>query len=332
MARRTALAKIEELRKQGKSAEADRFQTALTEAQQRDCLVRLQLNGDVELDVAVNEPPGSVCSLRTPRTMAGGVLLDGSAMRTDPTAEGTTIEYVVNQGFSGKYEMLMRRVWGKVAGGKVTVDIYTHVGTKQATRIHKQIPLGEKDALVVFDLKDGRRQESLVQAQVANAAEGVVGVNQAILAQMVAAQVNPAANAVANANAAAQQNLAAINDPNAAAALINSRLSLPGNNGQGQGQGGFIPFVFPQGAVGYQPVITVLPEGTNMMATAVISADRRYVRIAALPFFSAIGDVQTFNYTTGQTATTSTGGGIPGQGGAVGGGLPGGAAGGAAGT
>ena len=34
-------------------------------------------------------------------------------------------------------------------------------------------------------------------------------------------------------------------------------------------------------AVGFQPVITTLPEGTNFAATAVISADRRYVRITA---------------------------------------------------
>jgi hypothetical protein len=64
-----------------------------------------------------------------------------------------------------------------------------------------------------------------------------------------------------------------------------------------------------QGAVGYQPVITVLPTGTNLAATAVISADRRYVRIAAVPLFSAIGQVQTFNYTTGATNTTSSGSG-----------------------
>src|SRR5690606_41443920 len=39
-------------------------------------------------------------------------------------------------------------------------------------------------------------------------------------------------------------------------------------------------------AVGYQPVIITLPEGTNFAVTGVISADRRYVRITALPIFS----------------------------------------------
>jgi len=56
-------------------------------------------------------------------------------------------------------------------------------------------------------------------------------------------------------------------------------------------------------AVGFQPVIIWLPEGANFAATAVISADRRYVRITSLPFFSQIGEVRTFNFATGETTT-----------------------------
>ena len=85
--------------------------------------------------------------------------------------------------------------------------------------------------------------------------------------------------------------------------------------------GGLLPFVI-QGAVGYQPVITTLPEGTNMSATAVISADRRYVRISVVPLFSSIGDVETFNFATGAQSLTSSGsgsgvGGGPGGGGGI---------------
>ena len=50
---------------------------------------------------------------------------------------------------------------------------------------------------------------------------------------------------------------------------------------------------------GFRPVITTLPEGTNMTATGVVSADRRYVRITATPLFSLIGNVSTFNFQTG---------------------------------
>jgi hypothetical protein len=72
---------------------------------------------------------------------------------------------------------------------------------------------------------------------------------------------------------------------------------------------GLIPVV-NGGAVGYQPVIITLPEGTNLMASAVISADRRYVRVESLPLFSGVAEVNTFNTATGsnQQGRGGTGG------------------------
>jgi hypothetical protein len=51
---------------------------------------------------------------------------------------------------------------------------------------------------------------------------------------------------------------------------------------------------------GFRPIVTWLPTGTNLSARAVVSADRRYVRMSLAPFFSSIPRVDTFNYTTGQ--------------------------------
>lgn len=53
--------------------------------------------------------------------------------------------------------------------------------------------------------------------------------------------------------------------------------------------------------VGYMPVVTWLPQGTSMGASAVISPDRRYVRVNTQPFFSSIGPVYTYNWRTGET-------------------------------
>ena len=49
-------------------------------------------------------------------------------------------------------------------------------------------------------------------------------------------------------------------------------------------------------AVGHQPVITVLTEGTTLSVSAVVSNDRRFVRLTLVPFFSRIGDVDTFTF------------------------------------
>ena len=54
-------------------------------------------------------------------------------------------------------------------------------------------------------------------------------------------------------------------------------------------------------AVGFRPIVTWLPTGTNFSAGAVVSPDRRYVRMSLSPFFSSIPRVDTFNYRTGQS-------------------------------
>jgi general secretion pathway protein D len=60
-------------------------------------------------------------------------------------------------------------------------------------------------------------------------------------------------------------------------------------------------------AAAHQPVITVLTEGTSLSVQAVVSEDRRFVRLTLVPFFSRIGDVDTFTF-TGRTSSTSNSG------------------------
>ncbi len=57
-------------------------------------------------------------------------------------------------------------------------------------------------------------------------------------------------------------------------------------------------------AAAQQPVIVVLNEGTSLSVQAVVSADRRFVRLTMVPFFSQVGDVQEFTF-TGSTTTDS---------------------------
>ncbi|WP_425616826.1 hypothetical protein NA78x_000486 [Anatilimnocola sp. NA78] len=57
-------------------------------------------------------------------------------------------------------------------------------------------------------------------------------------------------------------------------------------------------------AAAHQPVIIVLSEGTMMSVQAVVSSDRRFVRLTLVPFFSQIGDVETFTF-NGRVTTDS---------------------------
>ena len=71
--------------------------------------------------------------------------------------------------------------------------------------------------------------------------------------------------------------------------------------------------------MGFQPIIITLPAGTQMVATGVVSADRRYVRISTSPSFTGIGDVTTFTF-AGAAMEAGGGGGLGGGGGGLGGG------------
>jgi general secretion pathway protein D len=55
-----------------------------------------------------------------------------------------------------------------------------------------------------------------------------------------------------------------------------------------------------------QPVIVVLNEGTMMTIQAVVSDDRRYVRLTVVPFFTQVGDVQEFTFEGSSSSSSST--------------------------
>ena len=290
---RIARATYEQLRSEGRIQEAQVLDAAVRRAQARDCVVVVTWTGEADVDLLVEEPAGTVVSQWQPRSIGGGVYLGDVTSLLPSAPPGSQSEaYVCPEGFSGQYRLLIKNVWGRPTSGKVTVDVYTHYGTDRQTQIHEQIQLEDKNALVLFELKNGRRTDPLPEVQVAkvrieNAA------NRALLAQQLAA-----------ANPQAAQNFAA--------SLSNSNPLFPVFPG--------FPGFFLPGAVGYRPVITALTSGANMTipGNTVISADRRYVRTGPAPFFTQVTEVSTFNFVTGQQGNTQQLGG--GFGGGFGGG------------
>ncbi len=294
---RLAKATHDQLLAEKKTEAAKALDAAVRKAAVRDLVIMVKWTGDADIDISVDEPAGTNCSFRQPRSTSGGVLLgDVSSADSGKTSDGYQEVYVCSEAFDGQYRLALKNVWGKPTGGKVTVDIFTHFGTPEQKVIHEQIPLADKAAVVQFEMKDGRRQDPLPEAQVAQVARIQNAVNQAILGQQMAG-LNNGTNAANGFNAGLAQQ----------AALAN-RLGF--NRG---------------GAVGYRPQITVLPEGAQFLANAVISADRRYVRVSPSPSFTLIAEVYTFNFVSGnQQLQQGAGGGQNGQGAQGGGGFGGG--------
>ncbi len=76
-----------------------------------------------------------------------------------------------------------------------------------------------------------------------------------------------------------------------------------------QSQRPFVSSIIPvvgDFAAAHQPVITVLTEGTSLSVQAVVSQDRRFVRLTLVPFFSQIGDVDTFTFEGDSDSDTGT--------------------------
>lgn len=287
---RVAKATYEEMINSNRKSEAEAFNKTIQKAMSRDCFVEVTWTGDADVDLLVMEPSGTVCSLRVPRSASGGVFMgDGSAADQGASSQGFSEAYACGEGFSGEYRLMLRNAWGRPTSGLVTVDIYTHYGTDKQTQIHKQIPLGDKPAQIIFEVKDGRRKEPLPEAQLVQVAKIQNAFNRAILAQQMGQFDN---SQVARDFVATQRILQ--------------------QSGLGFFRGG--------GAVGYRPVIITLPEGANFNTNAVISADRRYVRVSPAPTFSLVSEVSTFNFVSGSSGGGNGQGGGGGFGGGAGGG------------
>ncbi|HVC95853.1 MAG TPA: VWA domain-containing protein [Pirellulales bacterium] len=280
----TASSMLDRLKKENRSEEAQEYQAQIDEALVRDCVVIVSWTGDADVDLFVEEPAGTICSFRNPRTTSGGILLgDAMARQEGLKSQGASEVYVCPKGFDGTYKLAVRRVWGKLTADQVSVRLIWHYKTDQERFQVKQLNLKDGDAVAAFDLKEGRRQEPLAQQQVANAVAGQLAVNQQIL----------------------NQQLNALNDPRVLGSML---------RGVNRGNGGVIvnpvnPF-FVQGAVGYMPITSSFPKGAGMFVnSAVVSADRRYVRVNPIPFFVGVTQVNTFNFVTGAGGSSAGGGG-----------------------
>ena len=81
---------LDKLRAAKRTKEAEEFNAELDRAVARDCMIIVTWTGEADLDLLVEEPSGTVCSLRCPRTIAGGVMLGDVIARPAATTTAAT--------------------------------------------------------------------------------------------------------------------------------------------------------------------------------------------------------------------------------------------------
>lgn len=141
------------LKDQKDPARTEEFQRALAEAKQRDLYIRVDWNGDADLDLSIQEPGGGVCNSETSRTAGGGRFLhDGFG----PAAGRTYDAYLCREGKSGEYQIGVKLVRGKVVANRATLTVIMHQGTPEETTTKSTLTLSGGEAKKSITLTEGR--------------------------------------------------------------------------------------------------------------------------------------------------------------------------------
>ena len=104
------------LEQQGRKEEAERLKNSVAGSRRRDLIIKLNWQGDVDLDLHVFEPTGSMCTPLSRQTIGGGVLMG------DLLADMTSETYLAAEAFSGDYEVEIERVWGHPLNNKAQAE------------------------------------------------------------------------------------------------------------------------------------------------------------------------------------------------------------------
>src|SRR5262249_20364633 len=155
----------ETLKRENRGSEAATLQTVLQKFRERDLIIKVTWQANKSTDLAevemlVKEPTGSICSAKQTSTPGGGTLQNVNLFsgKKDDVAPSFAVTYTAGEGFSGDYEITVRRSWGTPFGNRARLEIIQHAGTPQEIRRIETVDL-TLGKTVKVSLKNGRRTE-----------------------------------------------------------------------------------------------------------------------------------------------------------------------------
>jgi tetratricopeptide (TPR) repeat protein len=260
------------LRAAGRSADADRIQAAIVQDKQRDLVIDAVWADQADLDLEVAEPSGTVCSPREPQTTGGG-MWRGDRLMSGELAEKYRESYTAAEGFSGSYEVRVRKVWGQPQGDKVTVRVTRHQGAaNEAQELHRLTFGSDGVAYLKILLEDGRREHLATVPPPARRPTAAPAVSQDRVYNLLRAMSEPAYSGMTKAammggTSAAGAAAAQVLDgpPDAVAAELVHQNKL--NTGD-----------------------TFRSGGVELVGEATVSADRSKVTVRMAPVFQTASD------------------------------------------
>lgn len=270
------------LRKANDEEQLAKLQQLAEEARQRDLIVRVEWSGTGDIDLTVEDPAGGIATYETRESAGGGTILnDGYGSIPNNCFE----DYVCPLGFSGEYVIKVKKFSEKVVGNRAVLTVITHAGTSSEKKTSKTVKLDTMDEFVMrVKLAEGRREHRRTASL-----GHPTGVSRDW--EREARQIGRPSQHVVD------------RETRPAVAEMEASQRQPVTQARGvqrapRGVGG----------VGFAPGISLIQEGSTLSTRAVVSADRRYVRIGISPAFNQITDVSVFSFLSG-----GGGGRVPGR-------------------
>jgi tetratricopeptide (TPR) repeat protein len=251
---------VAKLNAAGRRDDATRI-AALASPSRHDLAIQTSWDNEADVDMAVTEPIGSVCSNLNRQTVGGGRWRGDRLMSKEKDRFSET--YAATEAFSGTYEIKLTRIWGKPLGDKVTVKVTTYDGTPQKREEWHRVELGtDGTATLKVQVDAGRRTVAATVPPPAPRTPPVVARDPDRVFNLLRAMAEPAYAGMAKQHVAASGT--------SAAGTLNSQVM---NSAVEMG-----PEVYHQQKLGSGT-------GADLVGQAVVSSDRRSVRVSAAPVF-----------------------------------------------
>ncbi|HEY7152403.1 MAG TPA: hypothetical protein VH575_00445, partial [Gemmataceae bacterium] len=261
------------LERAGRKDESEHLRNAIADKRQRDLVVKVNWQGDADLDLHVIEPSSSVCSPLNRQTVGGGILIG------DSLADMTSETYLAAEAFSGEYEIEIETVYGHPLGGKAQLRIIRHQGTPDETEELRTVELKSKySERIKVKLDDGRRTETayVPPRESQRAAEPPPKVeNPDKVLHQLRVLADPDVTGVSH---GFHGTVTSTGQPVLPSRMKAAKKADPTPDDRTLYQTRVKPFV--QSAM-------------DVTAQAVLSSDRRYVRLSMTPVFNTMTGVQT---------------------------------------
>lgn len=148
---------IEELEKAGDPSAASDARERLAAAQAIDLHIIVRWTGTADLDLLVEEPGKSVCSVSHRLTTNGGRLIHDDGGTSTSESGSRYEEYICHTAPSGDYSAVIRFILGKAVAGSAVVEIVRNENTPGEQRTRSTVSLGRTDVKIRVPLTSGRR-------------------------------------------------------------------------------------------------------------------------------------------------------------------------------